>query len=261
MSNQGTQTISMNFTLIKGGNPGEDHHYLVDCGFKSPIWFERYPFYDWEDPHAVLEKVGVTPQQIEAIFITHLHFDHVNQIEDFPNARIYLQRKEYEGWSMVTNLPLRFKSGSTPWAYSSFDPEDLSALKSAESEGRVVMLEGDSEVFPGITARLRTRCHTFGSCTWHVSTRSGPFILAGDTVYWYANLENMWPPGYGQGDAFNLLFLYDELKTAVKQDLDRILPGHDYGIYTKHPSWSAGKNPVAEMHLANGHSSLRPIAL
>ena len=55
-----------------------------------------------------------------------------------------------------------------------------------------------------------------------------------------------------QGDAFDLLLLYDELKTAVNQDLDRILPGHDYDIYKKYPSWTVDKNPVAEVHLANG---------
>ena len=54
MSNQGVETISMNFTLIKGGLPGEKHLYLIDCGFNAPIWFERYPFYDWEDPKTVL---------------------------------------------------------------------------------------------------------------------------------------------------------------------------------------------------------------
>jgi glyoxylase-like metal-dependent hydrolase (beta-lactamase superfamily II) len=256
MSNRGTQTITMNFTLIRGGQPGEDHHYLVDCGFKAPIWFERYPFYDWEDPRTVLEKVGVTPEAIEAIFITHLHFDHINQIDEFPNARIYLQREEYEAWSMVANLPEQFKASPNPWVYSSFDPEDLSALRKAQSENRLVILEGDSEIVPGITARLRRRCHTFASCTWHIAANGGPYVVAGDTVYWYANLENMWPPGYDQGDTFELLFLYDELQTAVNQDLNRIIPGHDYGIYARHSSWKEGKNPVAEIHLAAEHAAL-----
>ena len=71
-------------------------------------------------------------------------------------------------------------------------------------------------------------------------------------------MENMWPPGYGQGDSFNLLFLYDRVKEAVGGDLLRIIPGHDYEIYAKNPSWVKGKNPIAQINLAKGQKSLKP---
>lgn len=258
MSNQGNQTIAMHYTLIRGGLPGEDHLYLVDCGFKAPVWFERYPFYDWEDPTTILGKVGVKPEDIEAIFVTHMHFDHINQIEDFPKAQIYIQREEFNGWSMAVNLPSKFKPGDIPWIYSSFEPNDIISIAKAEVEGRVTLLEGDVEVFPGIIANLATRCHTFGSCWWKVSTQNGPYAITGDAIYWYANIENMWPPGYGQGDSFNLLFLYDKVKEAVGGDLRRIIPGHDYEIYAKHTNWVAGKNPIAEINRAKGQKSLKP---
>lgn len=257
MSNQGDKTITMHFTLIRGGLPGEDHLYLVDCGFKAPVWFDRYPFYDWEDPKTVLDKVGVKPEDIEAIFVTHMHFDHINQIEDFPNAHVYIQREEFNGWSMALNLPPKFKTGEIPWVYSSFDPEDMILLAKAQVNGRVTLLDGDTEVLPGITANLAERSHTFGTCWWKVSTQNGPFIMTGDGVYWYANIENMWPPGYGQGDSFNLLFLYDKVMEAVGGDISRIIPGHDYEIYTRHASWKIGKNPVAEINLAKGQKSLK----
>lgn len=257
MSNQGTKTIAMHFTLIRGGLPGEDHVYLVDCGFKAPVWFQRYPFYDWEDTSTVLAKAGVKPEDVEAIFVTHMHFDHINQIEDFPNARIYIQREEFNGWSMAVNLPSRFKPGEISWLYSSFEPEDMVVLAKAAIAGRVTLLDGDTEVFPGITARLAARSHTFGTCWWQISTAGGPFAITGDGVYWYANIENMWPPGYGQGDSFNLLLLYDRLREVVGGELRRIIPGHDNEIYTKNKSWVVGKNPIAEVNLANGTSSLR----
>jgi glyoxylase-like metal-dependent hydrolase (beta-lactamase superfamily II) len=258
MSNQGGKKIALHFTLIRGGFPGEDHLYLVDCGFKAPIWLERYPIYDWEDSKKVLGKVGVKPDDIEAIFVTHMHFDHINQLESFPKAQIYIQREELNGWSMAVNLPSRFKPGNNPWIYSSFEPNDMISLAKAEVEGRVTLLEGDAEVVPGINANLAARSHTFGTCWWKVTTQNGPFIITGDAVYWYANIENMWPPGYCQGDSFNLLFLYDKVREAVGGDLRRIIPGHDYEIYTKHTNWVVGKNPVAEINLAKGQKSLKP---
>jgi N-acyl homoserine lactone hydrolase len=258
MSNQGNKTIAMHFTLVRGGLPGEDHVYLVDCGFKGAVWFQRYPFYDWEDPATVLGKVGLKPEDVEGIFVTHMHFDHINQIEDFPKAQIYIQREEFNGWSMAVNLPSRFKPGQIPWVYSSFEPDDMIALAKAEVAGRVTLLDGDTEVFPGITAHLAARSHTFGTCCWQFSTENGPFIVTGDGVYWYANIENMWPPGYGQGDSFNLLFLYDKVREAVGGDLRRIIPGHDYDIYVKNPSWVMEKNPIAEVNLAKGKKSLKP---
>jgi len=248
MSNQGTATVPMHMTLIKGEHNGDRCLYLVDCGFKEPIWFERYGFYDWEDPRTVLAKVDAAPEHIQAILVTHMHFDHIGQLDIFPNAHIYLQRTEFEGWSQALNLPPKFHPGSNPWLYSSFEPKDMQALARAEDAGRLTLLDGDTEVFPGITGRLATRCHTFGSCWWEISTADGPFIIAGDTVYWYANLEQMWPPGYGQGDAFELLLLYDILKQRVDDRIDRIIPGHDYALYKKYPSWIKGKNPVAEVH-------------
>jgi len=258
MSNQGVETISMNFTLIKGGFPGEEHLYLIDCGFHAPVWFERYPFYDWEDPKTVLAKVGVSPEDIEAIFVTHMHFDHINQMDAFPNARIFLQRKEYNGWAMATNLPSRYKPGDVPWIYSSFELHDMLAMQQARSDGRVTLLDGVCEVAPGIISQLAENCHTFGSCLWHITTCNGLFIAAGDTVYWYANMEDMWPPGYGQGDTFALFLLFDSIKQSVGGDLSRIIPGHDHKIYEKHPAWTAGKNPVAEINLSADQKSLKP---
>ena len=254
MSNQGLATVPMNFTLIRGGLPGEDHVYLVDCGFKSALNEEEI-YYDYESPEKTLSKVSVTPDRIEVVFITHLHFDHINNMDAFPNAHFFVQREEYDGWSSVMDLPERFNTGEIPWVFSSVGPEDMRAFNEIKDEGRVTFLEGDREVYPGITAHLAKRSHTFGSCWWEISTSNGPFAIMGDAVYWYANMENMWPPGYCQGDAFNLFYLYDRVKQLVNGDLMRVIPGHDAEIYKRHQSWIEGKNPVAEVNLAKGQKS------
>ena len=81
-------------------------------------------------------------------------------------------------------------------------------------------------------------------------------MIAGDCVYWYANIERNWPPGYLQGNPWNLMQAYERLRTLVgPNELQRIVPGHDMQVFTRHRTWLSGLNPVAEVHLAQGEPS------
>ncbi|HEX7006515.1 MAG TPA: hypothetical protein VF274_05220, partial [Alphaproteobacteria bacterium] len=71
-----------------------------------------------------------------------------------------------------------------------------------------------------------------------------------------ANIERMWPPGYMQGNAWNMMATFERLRTLVGPDrLERIVPGHDMTTFSRHPSRVIGLNPVAEVHLAAGERS------
>jgi hypothetical protein len=66
----------------------------------------------------------------------------------------------------------------------------------------------------------------------------------------------MWPPGYLQGNPWNLMATYERLRSLVGDaQLERIIPGHDMQIFSRHRNWMAGLNPVAEVHLAGGEPS------
>ena len=128
-------------------------------------------------------------------------------------------------------------------------------LEGLIADGRVAFLEGDGEVLPGVFARLARDSHTFGSQWLEVSTRSGPYVVAGDCVYWYSNVERMWPPAYIQGDAWNLIDCYRRIRDVVGDATERIVPGHDPLLFERHPSWTDGINPTAEIHVAEGDRS------
>ena len=92
-----------------------------------------------------------------------------------------------------------------------------------------------------------------------VQTRNGPFVVAGDTVYWYSNVEKMWPPGYIQGNPFNQIQTYRLMKAELKNQTARVIPGHDPLVWDRHTSWTTESgNQVAEVNLRDGDASRRP---
>jgi glyoxylase-like metal-dependent hydrolase (beta-lactamase superfamily II) len=92
-----------------------------------------------------------------------------------------------------------------------------------------------------------------------VETRNGPYAIAGDTVYWYSNVEKMWPPGYNQGNSFNQIHTYRTMREALKKETSRIVPGHDPLVWSRHKSWAAESgNQVAEVNLRENDSSREP---
>ncbi len=262
-SNAGTARIPMLYTLLIGGEVGGRQHVaLVDCGFRDDYSLERHDFSDWEDPARVLEPIGITPADVDVILITHMHFDHVGNFEAFPNATLFVQYDEFVGWSSAMELARAMETDAErEWLFSSFDPTDLTRAARGIADGRIRFVRGDEEVIPGVTARLAKDSHTFGSQLFRIETRSGPFVAAGDTVYWYSNIEQVWTPGYVQGNAYNLITLYSGLKRELQRETSRVIPGHDPEIARRYPSWvTESGNSITEINLREDDASRRPFA-
>src|ERR1700722_7798623 len=98
-SNQGLADTTMVYSLIRTAPAvATPLNILVDTGFLSAVSMTGRAFEDNEQPSTVLAKVGVRPEDIDIVVLTHLHFDHAGAFDAFPNARILVQRCEYEGW-------------------------------------------------------------------------------------------------------------------------------------------------------------------
>ncbi len=260
-SNKGIVRIPMLYTLLIGGEVGGKQHVaMVDCGFRNDYWLDRYDFSNWESPEEVLGRVGVRPEDVDVILVSHMHFDHVGNFEAFPNAKLYVQYDEFAGWSHAVDIANHMTSEEQKaWVFSSFDPGDLARAAQGVAEGRIVFVRGDEEILPGITARLAKDTHTFGSQWFKIETRNGPYVAAGDTVYWYSNIEGMWAPGYVQGNSFNLITLYQTLQEELRSETSRIIPGHDPEVALRHTSWlSPSGNSIAELNLRENDASRRP---
>ena len=124
----------------------------------------------WKRPKTLasqLEGIGVKPEDIKAMAISHTHPDHIGNVEMFPNTMLYVQKAEYQ-WPGIDNKP-RFKA-----------------------EHPVMLLEGNKDVFgDGSVTIISTSGHTPGHQSLLVKLpKTGAVILSGDAVHFKDNFEN-----------------------------------------------------------------------
>src|SRR2546429_9668651 len=96
--NQGHRKMPYGYVVIKG----QGRTAMIDVGYNHAAYGEvlanSYGVRNWQPPQAVLAECGVSPGDVSTIFITHAHFDHMGNLEQFPNATFYIQERELSQW-------------------------------------------------------------------------------------------------------------------------------------------------------------------
>ena len=253
-SNKGRINNPMVYSLIHGGEAGAERPILIDTGMKGDWSPSGKTYENVEHPDTILAKVGFVPEDIEDVILTHLHFDHAGNLDRFPNATFHVQRAEYEGWKRVYEMPGDLGSDTTMWPLSSMQKR-ISTLwrRFWRPAGSICWTEIPSS-HPAFGADW-PMSPAFG-CQWiEVRTSGGPYVVAGDCVYWYENIERMWPPAYVQGNAEPDQGLSRHPR-RTDDETDRIVPGHDPELFLRHPVFEAGHHPVAEISRLNRKSKI-----
>ena len=62
----------------------------------GPVLFDTGHYCNRPSLVAGLKANGLEPKDVRAVFLSHLHFDHCNNIDLFPDARVYVSRREWE---------------------------------------------------------------------------------------------------------------------------------------------------------------------
>lgn len=263
--NQGHQKLPFCYVLIKGQGTAA----LVDVGYNDAdygkILTETFKVANWRPPATVLRECDVTPEQINHIFITHAHFDHMGATDLFPNATFYLQERELSKWVWTMSLGRKFR-----WLMGAVDPADIMRLVDLARRGRLVSVEGAREdVLPGIDLHPVYDAHTPAS--QYVMIRNDGkrqsadgWILAGDLIYKFENLTGgdkadpyYVPVGLATGSQTNLIFATDEMIKRVGGETRRVIPVHEERLKEVFPSRSAESGlRITEMALADGQRSL-----
>lgn len=189
---------------------------LVDAGLSDVAEMNRGAAHVLREPitqqphetsRAQLRRFGLAPEDIGYVFVTHLHFDHVDDLLLYTNAQVCIGKKEWEG-----------AIGRAPsWGHGRILHEFLNNPQCRE---RLVLVE-DQQILPGVES-FWVGGHTPGSTAYRVHTAHGWAVLTGDTVSLLANLERGIPIGVRDNPADCRAAL-----DKVRAKADVVLPSHD----------------------------------
>src|SRR5262249_764233 len=158
-----------------------------DSGFYRDQFFRQWHVNDFVKPSEAVARVGVAPEDVTDVIVSHMHWDHADGMDLFPKARVWLQKEEleyYAGSAWQSRRP-----------HGGIAPDGVLAAVNLNTQGRVGLVNGDAqEVLPGIVAYTGGK-HTYASQYIAVNTAAGTVVLASDNMYLYENLERHAPIG------------------------------------------------------------------
>ena len=127
--------IAMSVWLLRSGT----RTVLVDAGFYRDKFVQRWKPADFVTPAEAVARAGVRAADVTDIIVSHVHWDHADGLDLFPNARIWIQKEEY-----------RHHVGAQGGALDrAIDPDDAKMLADLAAHGRVQQIDGDStEIIP-----------------------------------------------------------------------------------------------------------------
>ncbi|MFC0239176.1 MBL fold metallo-hydrolase [Rhodopseudomonas telluris] len=128
-----------------------------------------------------LRASGYKPEQVDEIYLTHLHADHVGGVAPhgqaaFPNAVVRVNQKDVDYWLDPAS------EGKAPAFLKSMFEGDRASLKPYQGSGRLKPFKDGEQLSPGIRA-IPTAGHTPGHTSYEVSSDGQRLLVWGDLVH------------------------------------------------------------------------------
>jgi len=208
---------------IKG--PGE--LILVDTG-PSPAEAAARKVPNFTNSVDVLARMGAKADTVTKVVISHMHWDHVGNVDAylkaFPRAKFYVQKRELE---FAARNPVAQRKPVSIL----FDAAASRRLAEAAGTDRVVVLDGDATIAPGVELLLAPG-HTLGLQATRVPTAKGPAIVASDLAHVFRGMKE------DTGSTFVMdmpAWIQSFDKVKARAALDLIFPGHDVQMAQGYP--------------------------
>jgi len=214
--------LQMMIWLLKGSN---GKRILVDTGCYRDTIAQLKGIKNFIKPSDTLVKVGLSANDITDVIVSHMHWDHADGIDLFPNAKIWIQKEEYDYYTGAAWQPGGKHGG--------IEPDDVLTLVRLNTQQKVNLIDGDDrEIIDGIRVYTGGR-HTFASQYVGVQTDNGTVVIASDNMYLYENLEKHAPIAQ-TFDADSNIKAQDRMRQIASRP-DLIIPGHDPEVFVKFP--------------------------
>jgi glyoxylase-like metal-dependent hydrolase (beta-lactamase superfamily II) len=198
---------------------------LVDTGFDPAVGARRGRTCLLA-PVDALRRLGIEPESVTAIIVTHLHYDHIGNLDAFPHASLVVPRRELEFWTGPHAN--RFQFGSH------VESSEVALLEQARAAGRVRLTAGIEEIVDGITVHS-VGGHSPGQLVTVVSSLGGDVVLASDAVHFYEEFE-LDRPFAIIADLEQMYAAYDLLHELVAAPGAVLIPGHDPEVLARFPA-------------------------
>ena len=176
-----------------------------------------------------IRALGVNPERVQDVVITHMHYDHAGNVPLFANAKFHLQDKEMDfatGRCMCHDM---MRHG--------YEVNDVVDMVRCVYDQRVQFHDGPAEIAPGIELH-HIGGHTRGLQSVRVRTQRGWVVLASDASHFYAHMEQdrAFPIVYNVADMLEGFNTLRRLATSPQH----IIPGHDPLVMARYPVMKSG---------------------
>jgi glyoxylase-like metal-dependent hydrolase (beta-lactamase superfamily II) len=218
------------FWLIKGEN---GKNILVDAGFLNGLEeAKNYGVSNYTRPDSMLLKIGLKATDITDIILTHPHWDHMDGVDLFPNAQVWIQKEDY---NYFTGFAWQ-KDGRA----NDFSKRDVRKIVELNLSGKLTLVDGDNkEIIPGIKVYTGAR-HTFNSQYVLVESGADKIIIASDNANYYYNIDHLKSvPTNATFDTSAYVKAIVRMK-ALASNAKFIIPGHDDLMFSKFPTVAEG---------------------
>ncbi|MDB5946374.1 MAG: fold metallo-hydrolase, partial [Ramlibacter sp.] len=130
---------------------------------------------------ANLRAAGYQPEQVDEIYITHMHADHVGGLmagtsRAFPNATLRIDRRDTEYWLSEANM------NAAPADAKGFFQGAMASVNPYLAAGKLKPFDGRTELMPGIRSEPGYG-HTPGHTIYVVESKGQKLVLWGDVMH------------------------------------------------------------------------------